>query len=208
PGDQTQKDLTFLCWWLKIYSGTERPTISSNVTIPVEHNDSVALTCTAVGTAVSYLWYKDNDGIYVDTRIALSDGNRTLTIPGILRSDTGEYTCFGYNVMNGKTSDSYLLNVNYGPEYPNVSINPHLQLISSGSTANLSCSAESNPPCEFQWYFNTSSFLQNGSDLLIPNITLKNVGNYTCQAFNSVTQRYSAANIRILVIALTSDWIP
>uniref|UniRef100_A0A4W3GWI6 Ig-like domain-containing protein n=1 Tax=Callorhinchus milii TaxID=7868 RepID=A0A4W3GWI6_CALMI len=168
----------------------------------------VALTCTAVGTAVSYLWYKDNDGIYVDTRIALSDGNRTLTIPGILRSDTGEYTCFGYNVMNGKTSDSYLLNVNYGPEYPNVSINPHLQLISSGSTANLSCSAESNPPCEFQWYFNTSSFLQNGSDLLIPNITLKNVGNYTCQAFNSVTQRYSAANIRILVIALTSDWIP
>ncbi|XP_067831361.1 carcinoembryonic antigen-related cell adhesion molecule 5-like isoform X2 [Heptranchias perlo] len=184
---------------LNVLEPVSKPTILSNNTNPVEYNDTVALTCRASGTAVSYQWLKDNKTIDPGDRIGLSRDNTTLTISGVLRSDE-EFTCRAYNMINGNTSDPLRLNVSYGPESLNISINPQLALYVLGSNVNFSCSAVSNPPSEFQWYLNSTSLEQNGQQLIIADITLNNTGNYTCEAFNNATKRYSLTTRDMVVI--------
>ncbi|XP_041032666.1 carcinoembryonic antigen-related cell adhesion molecule 5-like isoform X2 [Carcharodon carcharias] len=184
---------------LHVLEPVSKPTISSNDTNPVEYNDTVVLTCHASGTAVSYQWLKDNKTINSSDRIGLSSDNSTLTIYGLLRSDE-EFTCYGYNMINENTSDLYLLNVNYGPESLNISISPQLAFYISGSNVNFSCSAISKPISEFQWYLNGNSLQQNIQQLIITEISLNNTGNYTCEAYNNATKRYSLTTIDMTTV--------
>ncbi|XP_067874547.1 carcinoembryonic antigen-related cell adhesion molecule 5-like isoform X2 [Heterodontus francisci] len=181
-----------------------KPIITANATNPVEHNDTVALTCFASGTEVSYQWLKDNSTIIPDNRFGLSDDNRTLTISGVLRTDGG-FTCYAFNFINGMTSDLYHLNVSYGPERLNISINPDLPAYITGRTVTFSCSVDSSPPAELEWYLNGISLQQKGQQLIITSITLNDSGNYTCQAFNNLTKRYSASTKQIAVIERVSN---
>ncbi|XP_038669117.1 carcinoembryonic antigen-related cell adhesion molecule 5-like isoform X2 [Scyliorhinus canicula] len=175
-----------------------KPTITSNDTNPIEYIDTVALTCHASGTAVSYRWNMENETINSSDRIGLSNDNSTLTISEVLRSDD-EFTCYGYNMINENASDPYLLNVNYGPEYLNISKDPQLTF-HLGSNVNFSCSAVSNPTSEFQWYLNGNSLQQNGHQLIITDISLNDTGNYTCEAYNNATKRYSLITTDMIVV--------
>ncbi|XP_078389609.1 cell adhesion molecule CEACAM6-like [Cetorhinus maximus] len=176
-----------------------KPTISSNDTNPVEYSDTVVLTCHALGTSVSYQWLKDNKTINSSDRIGLSRDNSTWTIYEVVRSDE-EFTCYGCNMINENTSDPYLLNVNYGPESLNISISPQLDFYISESNVNFSCSAISKLASEFQWYLNGNSLQQNIQQLIITDISLNNTGNYTCEAYNNATKRYSLTTIDMTAV--------
>ncbi|XP_078092390.1 cell adhesion molecule CEACAM5-like isoform X2 [Mustelus asterias] len=191
---------------LNVLEPVSKPNVKANATNPVEHNDTVALTCFASGTAVSYQWLEDNSTINPDDRFDLSDDNSTLTISGVLRSDGG-FTCYAFNSFSGMTSDPYNLNVTYGPELPNISIDPDISAYFTGRTITFSCSADSNPPAELEWYLNDTSLQQKGQRLIMTSITLNNTGNYTCQAFNNLTKRYSASTKQIVVIEPVSNVI-
>uniref|UniRef100_UPI00398EA647 cell adhesion molecule CEACAM5-like isoform X2 n=1 Tax=Pristiophorus japonicus TaxID=55135 RepID=UPI00398EA647 len=181
-----------------------QPNVTANATNPVEHNDTVALTCFASGTAVSYQWLEDNSTIIPDNRFGLSDDNSTLTISGVLRSDGG-FTCNAYNFINEMTSGIYHLNISYGPDLPTVSINPDLPVYIAGRTVTFTCSADSSPTAELEWYLNDTSLPQKGQQLIIASITLNDTGKYTCQAFNNLTKRYSASTKQIAVIEGVSN---
>ncbi|XP_078092387.1 cell adhesion molecule CEACAM5-like [Mustelus asterias] len=191
---------------LNVLEPVSKPNVKANATNPVEHNDTVALTCFASGTAVSYQWLEDNSTINPDDRFDLSDDNSTLTISGVLRSDGG-FTCYAFNSFSGMTSDPYNLNVTYGPELPNISIDPDISAYFTGRTITFSCSADSNPPAELEWYLNDTALQQKGQRLIMTSITLNNTGNYTCQAFNNLTKRYSASTKQIVVIDSISNVI-
>uniref|UniRef100_A0A4W3GWG2 Ig-like domain-containing protein n=1 Tax=Callorhinchus milii TaxID=7868 RepID=A0A4W3GWG2_CALMI len=171
--------------------------VTPNVTQSVEYNDTVGLTCTASGTDVSYQWLKDNKTISSDNRTVLSVDNKPLTIAAVLRADSGNYTHWDNNTVSNDTSHPFYLNVNYGPELPNVSIIPDKILYSSGTTVKFLCSADSNPASEFQWFHNGASLQQNGQQIIINNISMNATGNYTCQAHNNVTLRYNEATREI-----------
>ncbi|XP_078389774.1 cell adhesion molecule CEACAM5-like isoform X2 [Cetorhinus maximus] len=189
---------------LHVLEPVSKPNVTANVTNPVEHNDTVTLTCFASGTAVSYQWLEDNSTIIPDNRFILSDDNRTLTISGALRSDGG-FMCYAFNSFSGMTSDPYNLNVSYGPDLPNISIDPDLSNYPPGRTVTFSCSVVSNPPAELEWYLNDTSLQQKGQQLIISNITLNGTGNYTCQALNNLTKRYAASTKQIVVIEPVSN---
>uniref|UniRef100_UPI00398E3719 cell adhesion molecule CEACAM5-like isoform X5 n=1 Tax=Pristiophorus japonicus TaxID=55135 RepID=UPI00398E3719 len=200
-GDAGQAKATIT---LHVLEPVSQPNVTANATNPVEHNDTVALTCFASGTAVSYQWLEDNSTIIPDNRFGLSDDNSTLTISGVLRSDGG-FTCNAYNFINEMTSGIYHLNISYGPDLPTVSINPDLPVYIAGRTVTFTCSADSSPTAELEWYLNDTSLPQKGQQLIIASITLNDTGKYTCQAFNNLTKRYSASTKQIAVIEGVSN---
>ncbi|XP_072409538.1 cell adhesion molecule CEACAM5-like isoform X1 [Chiloscyllium punctatum] len=181
-----------------------KPTVTANATNPVEFNDTVALTCIASGTAVSYQWLEENSTITPNDRIALSDDNSSLTISGVLRSDGG-FTCYAFNTINGMTSDPYHLNVSYGPDGPKISINPDLSIYPAGREVTFTCSVDSNPPAAMEWFHHETSLQQKGRELIIASISLNQSGTYTCQAFNILTQRYSVSTKPIIVVVPVSN---
>lgn len=67
------------------------------------------------------------------------------------------------------------------------------QYIKSGSNFNLSCSALSNPPASFVWYHNQKMMEAGGAVLTLKVIEMhrfeEQVGNYTCRAKNTKTER-------------------
>lgn len=75
-----------------------------------------------------------------------------------------------------------------------------------GNSVTLTCSADSVPNCQFQWFFSSSSnsytYLKSGAVVTFA-ATYTNVGNYTCQAQNSVTNITLYKN---KVINLTGEW--
>ncbi|XP_078093191.1 cell adhesion molecule CEACAM5-like [Mustelus asterias] len=176
-----------------------KPNVTANATNPVE-DDSVAMVCFASGTAVSYQWFKYNTTINSENVFHLSGDNSTLTLSKVLRF-SGGFTCYAYNSISGRRSDTYQLNVSYGPDRPNLSIQPDLYGYITGRTIAFSCSVESNPPAEFKWYLNDSLLQQKGSELIIDNITSNGTGNYTCVAFNSLTNISNESTKLVIVIA-------
>ncbi|XP_041091106.1 carcinoembryonic antigen-related cell adhesion molecule 5-like isoform X3 [Polyodon spathula] len=184
---------------LTVFDPVSLPTVCSNVTNPVEFNDSFSLTCTASGSAVSYQWLNGSSVLSDSERIHLSDDNRTLTIPRVLRSDDAILHCYAFNAVSNSSSEPFHLNVSYGPD--GMSITPPEPIYSSvGSDLILSCSAQSSPPAHYHWFFNGAPLNKLGSQLNMANIQQDQTGNYTCFASNNITLRYDNVTSSITVI--------
>ncbi|XP_030067076.1 carcinoembryonic antigen-related cell adhesion molecule 1 isoform X1 [Microcaecilia unicolor] len=82
---------------------------------PMEHKDSVTLTCVTSSTTETILWFKDNQIFPSNDRISLSQDNRTLTIFRVSSTDSGSYQCEVMNPVSRNTSDPYTLTVNPSP---------------------------------------------------------------------------------------------
>ncbi|MBN3289003.1 CEAM1 protein, partial [Polypterus senegalus] len=96
---------------LQVLDPASVPTIQSNVTNPVEFNDTVTLTCTASGSDISCWWFNGSSEVSDTQRIHLSADKRTLTISGVLRSDDGPFYCYVYNHVSNGTSKPFNLDV-------------------------------------------------------------------------------------------------
>uniref|UniRef100_A0A8C4TI64 Carcinoembryonic antigen-related cell adhesion molecule 6-like n=1 Tax=Erpetoichthys calabaricus TaxID=27687 RepID=A0A8C4TI64_ERPCA len=185
---------------LKVYDPVSVPTIQSNVTNPVEFNDTVTLTCTASGSDVSYRWFNGSSELSDTQRVHLSADNRNLTISGVLRSDDGPFYCYVYNHVSKNFSKPFNLDVKYGPDLPTLSVSLNKSVYTAGSSLTLQCSAQSNPTAQYQWFLNGTSLNKRSQQLEIKNIQVDQAGNYTCWAFNNVTLRYAAVHTVIDVI--------
>ncbi|XP_058865286.1 carcinoembryonic antigen-related cell adhesion molecule 1-like isoform X1 [Acipenser ruthenus] len=185
---------------LTVYQPVSQPTVRSNVTDPVEFNDTVSLTCTASGSAVFYRWFNGSSVVSDSERIHLSDDNKTLTIPRVLRSDDGTLYCYAFNPVSNSTSEPFHLIVSYGPESITLSISPQKPIYSAGSDLTLSCSAQSSPPAHYQWFFNGAPLNKLGSQLNMAHIQHNQTGNYTCWAYNNITLRYAKETREIIVV--------
>ncbi|XP_055521759.1 carcinoembryonic antigen-related cell adhesion molecule 5-like [Leucoraja erinacea] len=182
---------------LQALEPVSQPVITSNDARPVEYTDTVTLQCVAVGTDVSYAWSMNGLTLSPSDRLVLSNGNRTLIINGVLRSDK-EFTCTGSNPLNTNTSDPFLLDVSYGPESVNISVSPEQAIHTSGTNVSLTCAAVSNPAPEYQWLFN-GLLRQRGRQLVIAALGFYDMGRYTCKVFNSVTGRSNSTS-RIITV--------
>lgn len=88
-----------------------RPIITSNNPNPVEHEDTVVLTCEPETQHITYWWWINNQSLPSSTRLDLSEDNRTLTLVSIKRNDTGPYECETQNPGNAAHSDPFTLNI-------------------------------------------------------------------------------------------------
>nr|XP_033819442.1 carcinoembryonic antigen-related cell adhesion molecule 1-like isoform X3 [Geotrypetes seraphini] len=101
---------------ITVYEKLSKPSITANLTHPVEYRDSVALTCGTSNAAQTVLWFKDSQTLSSDDRMSLSQENRTLTISNVSTNDSGSYRCEAINPVSRSTSDPYKLVVYSGPD--------------------------------------------------------------------------------------------
>ncbi|XP_077788345.1 hemicentin-1-like isoform X6 [Podarcis muralis] len=165
-------------------------------------NESLILTCTSVGSEVSYYWFRGNQSLEDGGHISLSHDNQNLTINPVSQSDAGSYTCLGVNRISNNTSTPFELTVFYGPDDPVIS--PKINTYRTGSSLNLSCSADSHPPPQYTWIFK-EGIIGNTSELLIWNLSLNDTGDYTCSAFNVETNLSKSASLLVEVYETLSN---
>ncbi|KAG9332062.1 hypothetical protein JZ751_016195 [Albula glossodonta] len=115
----------------------------------IKEGSSVTLTCSSDANppVQSYTWYKDNRPI---TSARASGQNYSINKINI--SDSGEYYCQTWNGIGTGTSPPKRLDVQYGPKNTSVSVSPS-GVIKEGSSANLTCSSDANPPVQrYTWF--------------------------------------------------------
>ncbi|CAK7301783.1 Carcinoembryonic antigen-related cell adhesion molecule 1 [Vulpes lagopus] len=93
---------------LCIFSELHKPSIRSNNSSPVENADSVVLMCEAQTQSTSGLWSVNSKSLPDSPRLELSLNNRTLTVHGVTRNDTGPYECETRNPVSADRSDDVL----------------------------------------------------------------------------------------------------
>ncbi|XP_025770650.1 carcinoembryonic antigen-related cell adhesion molecule 1-like [Puma concolor] len=144
--------------WLRVYPELPKPNITSNNSDPVENVDSVVLTCEPQTHNTSYLWSVNSKSLPDSARLELSLDNRTLTLHGVTRNDTGPYECETWNPVSAGHSDPFTLNV-----------------------------LSSNPPAQYSWIINGSP-QPSSQEFFIPNITVNDTGSYACLVYNPGTR--------------------
>ncbi|XP_069597460.1 carcinoembryonic antigen-related cell adhesion molecule 1-like isoform X3 [Ranitomeya imitator] len=90
-------------------------TLRSNASGPViAEKEAVSLVCSSYGTDVSYNWTLMELPLPQNPRYHLTNGNSTLVISPVMRSDRGSFTCRVSNYLNSQLSNP--LNLTWSPE--------------------------------------------------------------------------------------------
>ncbi|XP_051262577.1 carcinoembryonic antigen-related cell adhesion molecule 1 isoform X3 [Dicentrarchus labrax] len=157
-----------------------------NNTVPI-NSENFTLTCEVNGPYDKIYWMKDN--MYLNTSTAKANmsyeiENNTLHFTPVTMYNDGIYQCVATNQAGPHASPQYVLLVNYGPLSVHI-LGPDSAKV--GSSVSLTCSAASQPDCDFDWFLNSQpSAIKTGSVITFP-ATKENEGNYTCKAKNPVT---------------------
>ncbi|XP_051721180.1 B-cell receptor CD22-like isoform X3 [Ctenopharyngodon idella] len=149
----------------------------------VTEGDSVRLTCKSSCTLTdraTFIWYR-NSQLVTERR------NNELLLQSVRREDAGRYSCavHGHN----HTSPAVQLSVMYPPKSVSVSISPSGEIV-SGDSVTLSCSSDSNPPAEINW-FKGRTFVGSGRIYSISKISSDDSGKYKCKSINEHGEKYS-----------------
>eukprot|EP00063_Salmo_salar_P081988 XP_014056823.1 PREDICTED: hemicentin-1-like [Salmo salar] len=160
-------------------------------------DQSFTLRCEVTGPVDYIHWLINGQLISLNNRTFFSTGNKTMVINPIQFSDSGEYLCEAFNAVSNLTSMTYKLVVNFGPERPAMT-SPDIAV--TGHIVTFNCSALSQPPSQFSWFFNGSQ-VATGSAFETGPLTLASHGDYTCVAFNNITSRNSTVSKMLTVFA-------
>ncbi|XP_037399693.1 B-cell receptor CD22-like isoform X2 [Pygocentrus nattereri] len=142
---------------------------------------SVNLTCRSDANppVQNYTWFKGTSSV---------GKGETYTMKKISSVDSGEYKCRSSNEHGEKLSEALTLNVLYPPKSVSVSISPSGE--TEGSSVNLTCSSDANPPVQNYTWFKEggSSPVGSGHSYRAPQR-----GSYYCEAQNEHGSQKSAA---------------
>ncbi|XP_055019833.1 carcinoembryonic antigen-related cell adhesion molecule 1-like [Boleophthalmus pectinirostris] len=187
---------------LKVYEPVSNVRVTVSSSDLVEFNSSVTLSCSADGTSLTtFLWLNGSTEVTASDRVHLTDGGATLTIDTVWRYDQGPFTCEVSNPVSSSTSVPAELSINYGPDDVILRTSPSLDHYEEGSDVSLSCSADSRPAAQFKWLLNGELLSFTGAQIQLKNIQMSQSGNYSCEAFNSKTLRYTTSQpVRISVL--------
>ncbi|XP_037399685.1 B-cell receptor CD22-like isoform X3 [Pygocentrus nattereri] len=151
---------------------------------------SVTLTCSSVANppVQNYTWFKGTSSV---------GKGETYTMKEISSVDSGQYKCRSSNEHGEKLSEALTLNVLYPPKSVSVSISPSGEIV-EGSSVNLTCSSDGNPPVEYNWFKGTS-IVGKGETYTMKNISSVDSGQYKCRSSNEHGEKLSEAlNLNVL----------
>ncbi|KAL7845241.1 hypothetical protein AOLI_G00234330 [Acnodon oligacanthus] len=154
----------------------------------VMEGETADLTCktTCSLTGPTFIWSKNGRPLTTKTI-----KNNQLHLQTVSSEDAGSYSC----AVRGSQhlhSTAHSLTVRYSPKNISVSISPSGEIV-EGSSVNLTCSSDGNPPVKIYTWFKGSTPVRAGKTYSIPNIRSEDTGEYTCQSGNDHGQRRSTA---------------
>ncbi|XP_017159930.1 B-cell receptor CD22-like [Poecilia reticulata] len=118
--------------------------------------------------------------------------------------DSGTYCCEVGNICGRINSSTVLINVEYSPRLPSVSVSPAGD-VAAGSSVNLTCSSDANPAATYTWYTeHSTSPAANGQTFTIVDIRGEHGGNYYCQARNSRGHHNSTLHLIVVSSSVSS----
>ncbi|OCT73018.1 hypothetical protein XELAEV_18035997mg, partial [Xenopus laevis] len=133
-------------------------TLSSNASsgLLCPGKDSVNLTCSVLGTNVTFSWYLDGAPLPPDSRYHLMNSNSSLIISPVERTDSGSFICIGSNSLNSETSNLLTLRLGCTPD-GNVQCNA----VRLGQIVRLSCSwPGGNPAANVTMIFQNTRYTE------------------------------------------------
>ncbi|XP_067441971.1 B-cell receptor CD22-like [Thunnus thynnus] len=144
----------------------------------IVEGSSVTLNCSSdANPAANYTWYKENQTL-------LHGPENIYHFTSISSEDSGIYHCKSENQYGQINSSSLSLDVQYAPKLPSVSVSPSGEIV-EGSSVNLTCSSDANPPANYTWYKeNKDSPKASGQIFPIIHFRPEHSGNYYCEAQN------------------------
>ncbi|XP_068560473.1 B-cell receptor CD22-like isoform X2 [Cebidichthys violaceus] len=168
---------------------------SVSVSPEIVEGSSVTLTCSSdANPTANYTWYKENQtrphgegGIYRFTSISSEDG--------------GIYYCKSVNKHGEINSSSLILDVQYPPKLPSVSVSSSAEIV-EGSSVTLTCSSDANPAANYIWYKeDEDSPKASGQIFNITDFRAEHSGSYYCEAQNN--RGRSNSTLHLTVVAET-----
>ncbi|XP_054897428.1 B-cell receptor CD22-like [Poeciliopsis prolifica] len=167
------------------------PVVSHSFPGGVVEGNSVTLTCSAdANPGATYMWYKEHEAN------PLSKGPE-LVFKSVHPSDSGKYFCTAENVLERTTSDGILIDVEYTPKLPSVSLSPSGEIV-EGISLTLTCISDSNPAANYTWFKeNEETPQRSGQNLTIADIGRQHSGLYYCEAHNSRGSHKSAIHLTV-----------
>ncbi|KAL7852254.1 hypothetical protein SRHO_G00180390 [Serrasalmus rhombeus] len=149
----------------------------------IVEGSSVTLTCSSdANPPVDYNWIKGTSSV---------GKGETYTMKNISSVNSGEYKCRSSNEHGEKLSEALTVNVLYPPKSVSVSISPSGE-IEEGSSVNLTCSSDANPPVEYNWFKGTS-IVGKGETYTMKEISSVDSGEYKCKSSNEHGEKFSEA---------------
>uniref|UniRef100_A0AAZ3RUK8 B-cell receptor CD22 n=1 Tax=Oncorhynchus tshawytscha TaxID=74940 RepID=A0AAZ3RUK8_ONCTS len=162
----------------------------------VSERENVTLTCRTKCTLdpiTVYSWYKNgqpipNSNTYSSVYILFS----------VSSEDTGRYSC-SVEGHEDLPSAEETLTVRYGPKDTSVSVSPSGEIV-EGSSVNLTCSSDANPPVEnYTWYKrNVTSPKASGQSYTIHNVSSEDREGYYCEALNIIGRETIPVHINVI----------
>ncbi|XP_078101813.1 B-cell receptor CD22-like [Sander vitreus] len=176
----------------------KRPSVSVSPSAEIVEGSSVNLTCSSdANPAATFTWYKENQQL-------IQGPESIYHFPSISCEDRGNYQCKSENQFGWTNSTSLVLDVQYGPKLPSVSVSPSAEIV-EGSSVNLTCSSDANPAANYTWYKeNEDSPKASGQIFTITDIRAEHSGNYYCEAQNRRGRQNSSLHLTVVAGAWKS----
>ncbi|KAI5629380.1 B-cell receptor CD22-like, partial [Silurus asotus] len=151
----------------------------------VTEGESVILTCktTCSLTDPTFIWYKNTHDLTTNS----TESNK-LHLQRVSSEDAGSYNC-AVRGSEHLPSPAQYLSVRYPPKNVLVSISPSSEIV-DGSSRNLTCSSDSNPPVENYTWFKKNEASPVGSG---QSYRALQSGLYYCEVQNKLGSERSAA---------------
>ncbi|KAK5870222.1 hypothetical protein PBY51_024876 [Eleginops maclovinus] len=177
----------------------------------------VVLICRATGPpGLSYQWFRGKEEIFDQTgstpELVLCPSALVHQGPYICRVNHGENVVFSkwahVRFVQSAGCSSTLFTGSVSGLH--VIVQPQSKSVSEGDTLLLECSAEANPPAQYQWYHNTEPLTQHKTrSLKIPCVTTAQRGQYKCKMFNLYHEAWSdTATVTIGPSSITeASWV-
>ncbi|KAM6942395.1 uncharacterized protein PEZ65_004277 [Lycodopsis pacificus] len=195
---ENQLGMTSEYIYVDVKYGPTLPSVSVRPSAEIVEGSSVTLTCSSdANPAASYTWYKENQTL-------LQGPEGVHRFPSISSHDSGNYRCQSENQYRRINSTSLVLDVQYGPKLPSVSVSPSAEIV-EGSSVTLTCSSDANPAANYTWYKeDEDSPKASGQTFNITDFRAEHSGSYSCEAVNMRGRSNSTVTLTVVGAAWKS----
>ncbi|XP_068560450.1 B-cell receptor CD22-like isoform X1 [Cebidichthys violaceus] len=168
------------------------PSVSVSSSAEIVEGSSVTLTCSSdANPPANYTWYKEN-------QMKLQGPESVYRFTSISSHDSGNYHCQSENQYRRINSTSLVLDVQYAPKLPSVSVSSSAEIV-EGSSVTLTCSSDANPPANYTWYKkNEDSPKASGQIFNITDFRAEHSGSYYCEAQNNRGRSNSTLHLTVV----------